>query len=202
MGEILTFGLHRLSQGNLLGPHLDRLAAGGVDILYSDPPWNAAVLRKFQAMAEREAGRPVEQALYGELCERLADLIARYVRRFAFLECSRLDKDLMLDAVRSVTVAQAVHETVYGQTGRARLIAASVSGEPLPALAVGALKGQAFVDYVLGTVARPGAVVLDPCCGEGITARAALAHGMTFYGNELTQAKVDVLARRLARGRA
>ena len=38
----------------------------------------------------------------------------------------------------------------------------------------------------------PGGVVLDPCCGKGFTARAAVAAGMRFRGVELNPARAEV----------
>lgn len=35
-------------------------------------------------------------------------------------------------------------------------------------------------------------IVLDPCCGKGYTARAAVAHGLTFRGNELNPERAAV----------
>ena len=53
----------------------------------------------------------------------------------------------------------------------------------------GATGGLRQVLAVLSSVAKPHDVVLDPCCGTGLTARACLRLGLTFYGNELNAAR-------------
>jgi DNA modification methylase len=40
-------------------------------------------------------------------------------------------------------------------------------------------------------VAEEGAIVLDPCCGMGYTARAAVANKMRFRGNEFNSKRLQ-----------
>ena len=50
--------------------------------------------------------------------------------------------------------------------------------------------------------ALEGQIVLDPCCGLGNSARIAVEHGMTFFGNELNAArlaKTEKILRRAVR---
>jgi hypothetical protein len=45
---------------------------------------------------------------------------------------------------------------------------------------------------VLESVAKPGALVFDPCCGKGMTAKAAHFHDMRFAGVELNPKRAAV----------
>lgn len=51
-------------------------------------------------------------------------------------------------------------------------------------------RGVELPTYVISRLADPGKLVLDPCCGMGYTARATVAAGMAFRGNELNRARL------------
>ncbi len=38
--------------------------------------------------------------------------------------------------------------------------------------------------------AEPDAILVDPCCGLGLMAKAAKKHKMRFFGNELNAARM------------
>lgn len=54
------------------------------------------------------------------------------------------------------------------------------------------MSGVAMTTHVLNSVAVPGALVFDPCCGKGMTARCAVRAGMRFAGVELNPKRATV----------
>lgn len=46
--------------------------------------------------------------------------------------------------------------------------------------------------------AKSGQTILDPCCGLGYTARFAVEHGLTFFGNELNLKRLEKTIERLS----
>ena len=54
------------------------------------------------------------------------------------------------------------------------------------------LRGADLPRACLAVSGRPGGLVLDPCCGKGFTARAAVSNGMVFRGCELNAARLHV----------
>ncbi len=189
---ITRFGPHAVTQGSITGGQVDDLMADErALVLYSDPPWGDQYLRMFATHTEKATGvRPVQPA-YLDLCARYADLLDRYVTEWAFIEVGIKAVDPMLDAVRPHLTTSTVVPMKYGDDLSAVIIVGRKSPGPLPNLQVEGLKGLPFVKHVLGTVATPGAVVLDPCCGAGYTAKGAVFHGMRFRGNELNPARLD-----------
>lgn len=54
--------------------------------------------------------------------------------------------------------------------------------------------GEPITRTVLAAVVKPGSVVLDPCCGRGMTARNAHHRGGYFRGCELNSKRLEVTA--------
>lgn len=190
MGDRLSFGPHAVTQGSITGPQISDLVDRPVEILYSDPPWGDPYLKMFATHTEKATGvRPVQPS-YAALCDRYADIVARYVTEWVFIEDGIRVYKPMLDAVSPHLAAVGVLPMTYGSELSAVLIVGRKTPGPLPDLHLDGLKGLPFVRYVLGSVASPGATVLDPCCGAGYTAKAAVFHGMRFLGNELNPARL------------
>lgn len=59
-------------------------------------------------------------------------------------------------------------------------------------------KPVALYEYLLRTYTQPGEVVLDPFCGSGTTAIAALNTGRRFIVGDFTREYVDITERRIA----
>lgn len=196
---VTRFGPHAVTLGSLTGPQLDALVDRPVDILYSDPPWGDQYLRMFATHTQKATGTRPEQPSYQALCDRYAELVERHVTEWVFIEDGIRAYKPMLEAVSPHLATVEVLPMTYGDDLSAVLIVGRRTPGPLPELSLAGLKGLPFVKHVLRAVARPGAVVLDPCCGAGYTAKAAVFHGMTFLGNELNPARLrkttDYLAR-------
>lgn len=56
-------------------------------------------------------------------------------------------------------------------------------------------------EAVVGPLATPGGILLDPLCGMGLQARTALKFGMRFRGNELNEVRLAKTIMHLERGR-
>ena len=54
------------------------------------------------------------------------------------------------------------------------------------------MRGEPMTRHVIESVAVPGALVFDPCCGKGMTARCAIRSGMRFAGVELNPKRAAV----------
>ena len=197
--NVMRYGPHAVTQGSITGAQVDALMSGQrASILYSDPPWGDSYLKMFATHTQKATGvRPVQPA-YTELCARYADLITKYVDEWVMIEVGVRALDPMLEAVRPLLAACEVLPTVYGDGLSAVIIVGRKSPGPLPQYDLSNLKGLSFVKRLLEPVAEPGATVLDPCCGAGYTAKAAVHHGMIFRGNELNPARLEKTQKFLA----
>lgn len=188
---IQRIGNHAVTNASVMDTAIDKMLAGEkVKILYSDPPWGDSYLKMFQTHTFKATGHRPEQPTYLQLCNRYADLIQKHVTDWVFIETSVSGSAPMLNAIKPYVSEHKIYDTVYGSDLPAILIVARISNGPFPDLSISGMKGLPFVKAVLSTVATPDAIVLDPCCGAGYTARAAMFHNMRFRGNELNPARL------------
>lgn len=182
---------HRFTQGNMAGPQVDTMLAGErVFTLYSDPPWGDSYLKMFQTHTFKATGVRPAQINHAQLCARYADLVARYVTDYVFIETAHGCVPEMLEHLKPYLRDSRTQPFGYGNDLQGTIISGQVGDTPLPDIDVSGKKGLPFVKHILGHVVRPGAIILDPCCGAGYTARATDYHGMTFRGNELNPARL------------
>jgi hypothetical protein len=197
---MLTIGKHKVTCGSLISPDVDAMLAGErVDILYSDPPWGDGNLAYWQTMNKKMTGAETPQVKHDELYDRIMELVLRHVGGYVFIETGLRWKEYVVQRFLTVGLVNVVsyplrytsgaklmeNVLVCGLTNFSHLTQGWTQLNPSP------FRGAELVRRVVGSVARPGGIVLDPCCGMGYTARAAVAAGMQFRGNELNQARLD-----------
>jgi hypothetical protein len=213
--NVQSIGIHRVRCGDVMDSHgVDVLVgAGRARLFYSDPPWGEGNLRYWQTMnAKMNAGaeaKPVPP---------LAEFLAQIFR----LAQKHVDGPVLVEyGVRweAHVVEVARHfgfrhygraTTVYGHPARPlhlHLFQAERLGElEIPGGAdayFAALEGTTAYPTVrtaVGPFARtlaPGSVILDPCCGLGYTAKAAVEFALAFRGNELNAARLAKTVGRL-----
>jgi hypothetical protein len=72
------------------------------------------------------------------------------------------------------------------------LLAGATAGNRLPDLSeCPKMTGAAVSRYCVKLAGVRDGIVFDPCCGMGYTARAAVAAGMRFRGNELNAKRLQ-----------
>jgi hypothetical protein len=200
-----SFGPHRLRLGSIMDHELlDRQA----EILFSDPPWSDGMLKAFATITARHTGRVPKQPTFARLADRFADVIDSCVTRWVFIECSTRTIDVMSFAIlrRIPSFRLRVVEFTYGRRGqKAAMIQGGLWDWP-PVVDLAGARGVEIRRRCLAPVAVSfrqtsgrGARVLDPCCGSGLVARAALPLGMMFIGNELNPSRHAIAAKFLER---
>lgn len=187
---VCTIGMHRIAQGDVqLGAVADVMGIDRAAVVYSDPPWGEGNLRYWRTAA----GDP-QRPRWGDFRERWCDAVAAVLAPGAsvFVEMGERWADGFARALSDVGIGVTRRWTVqYGHPPRPNVLL--YAG---PALLDGfgpsALHGAALPRACVAAVARPGEIVLDPCCGKGYTARAAVAAGMLFRGVELNAKRLGV----------
>ena len=198
---ITDVGKHRVRLGSIASLDPDSLLPGGrVSMMFSDPPWGNSYLKMFATYTEKATGVRPPQIEFGDMVVRYADIIESSVEDYAFIEMGAdgagAFEEELTPRVESVTV----REMTYGKGRPARMIVVSKSGRS-PAMPVELRGGLAMVVGILQGVSGECDSVLDPCCGAGYTARAAMRFGMTFYGNELNPARLKKTVAYLGSGK-
>lgn len=186
-GNAFAAGGNRFLCDDLLSPMVhDWLAAERpMDFAYTDPPWDARILRTFYTWASRPHSPNLETLFKG-----LAALLADNVRHSAFVEIGLRAEGCLKYAFESAGWAlQNRFEVRYGTPSRPSLLLLFNRGKdslPIDGTADG-LHGEAVTRWAFEQMAKhiAGARVLDPCVGLGMTARMCHAYNMQCYGAEL-----------------
>jgi len=198
-------GPHRVRCGDLESFDLNHLMNGEkAAVIYSDPPWGPGNLRYWRTMNKQD--------FPGSGQERWVKFLAMFA--------SAVDEHLAPDGVALIEMGNrwrtdltsvmeatgfAIHGTwtiLYGSPKRPNLLMAFArKGIPKPSLAnVQGFTGFNAVLNAVRPVARPGEILLDPCCGLGNSAEAAMETGMVFRGMELNPARLARTVKRLQEG--
>lgn len=191
MSDVIEIGRHRLLCGDVMAGDVQRvLGRELVDVVYSDPPWGPGNLKYWGTHAKRKQSGDWRKFL---------DAFCVSVTRASpagviFVEMGLRWVDELAAIMRACGRAEAARWTVQYKAGNELLPNALwYSGPSLPAgFNPTPLRGAALPRYCIAPFARPEGIVLDPCCGKGYTARAAVAHGMAFYGLEYNASRLAV----------
>lgn len=162
-------------------------------LVYSDPPWGQGNLRYWRTYAG-DRTVPDWTAFVATLMSVVSAV--RAPGGHVFLETGTRWEEEITDAM----AAHGMHVTqrwtcMYGSPKRPNVLLHS--GAPVDVDPTG-MSGVAMTSLVVGAVARRGALAFDPCCGKGMTARAAVRHGMRFSGVELNPKRMAVTEKWLA----
>lgn len=199
-------GKHRVTNASVESPVVDLLFDDGrkADVLYSDPPWGDGNVGYWATKASKDTGEPVPRITYEALISRIFGLIRSHVAGYVFIETGfRWEEDTR------ARMAQAGVREVDSVTLKYRsgskwlenvLIAGTIGGgmdHVLALTAVAGGHGPAVARECIARTVSPGGIVLDPCCGMGYTAQAAVDAGAEFRGNELNPVRLAKTIRRL-----
>jgi len=187
----------------------DLMAGDRAFLLYSDPPWGQGNLNYWQTMNVKMNKAQRRDIPLGAFLDRIFEIIHEYVEGYAVIEYGvRWQEHIMERAKRfflrhhGLVLAQyrggkqfyPLHIHVLGK-GR---------GEGLPPGYFERIQGTHGMTTVMAAV-RPlsveGAILLDPACGLGNSAKAAMQTGMMFRGNELNQKRLERTVKILSGGK-
>ena len=206
-GLVHQIGHHRARHGNVMNSDGIAELMNGVkaSVIYSDPPWGTGNLKYWGTMNKKQTGDtgytpPKEDAFIDQIFR----ICATYCDGPILLDMGVRWKDKFIEAGEAHgLIHHGYTTTVYGSKKRplhhhvfsAQPIANPTAHFPL----LEGMTGYAAVEEAIRPFAKPGGILLDPCCGMGYVARAATRLGMTFYGNELNRKRLQKTLNRLER---
>jgi len=206
---IKVIGDHRVKCGSVMAGIDDLMGGAKADVIYSDPPWGQGNVKYWQTMNHKQTGAATEEIKFAEFLNQVFDIIAKYAAGPALIEYGqRWREEIEAQAKRIGFKILLRCESWYHGGGKLYPLDFYVMSRGIEmkipegyAADLGKLKGGAFSVQAIEPFAVPGGIVLDPMCGMGYTASAAMKHGMRFYGNELNANRLAKTIRRLERGR-
>lgn len=190
---MLEIGPHRLVHGDITSGAVARAMQGEMaDVVYSDPPWGPGNQKFWHTMNRRGSSpRTSWSGFIASFASVVA--IARASHAPVFVEMGLRWTDDLDDAMTNVGLPLRRRWRIfYGSKRRPLPNTVALFGPvdmdvamPDPA------HGEPVTRAVLRACVRPGAIVLDPCTGLGMTARLAHELGARFVGTELNAARLQ-----------
>jgi hypothetical protein len=203
---IWHIGRHAVQHGDIMDG-IDNLMKGErASLFWCDPPWGN--LRFWQTLNNKQTGAPANPATDAHLF--LATLFGIAVQHTDGAVIIPYGVKWRQQVIEAAQKAGLVHlgtgQAVYTSERRPLDIHlfSTVQGLQVPERYWADNAGIGGYDSVFRNVqpfAVEGGILLDPCCGMGFAAQAALDTGMRFRGNELNAARLEKTRARLMTGR-
>lgn len=162
-----------------------------VDYIYTDPPWNDAILRKFWKYSGKEASYKFIDFTYG-MVERFATLCPSGE---IYIEMGAPAVDVLIKIIsRQGGYISWGEECEYGKIPFFILAYTMDCTKVIPPVVINLDEPQASIinTFKHGTL-------LDACCGECYFLEIGLARGMNVIGTEIIPAKLASGIRRLSK---
>lgn len=196
---ILSIGKHRVRHGDVMDG-IDQLMNGEkADIFYSDPPWGQGNMKYWHTMNRKMNG--VESELKGDLSDFLEQIFSianKYAKGPIFIEYGcQWEENIRVMGNKYGFSHLGIADLRYKSGSKLLPLHLHVFSKGPLQLPQGYLKSLSgtFGFETLKRAVTPFAVkdgiVLDPCCGMGYSARAAIENGMSFRGNELNRKRLQ-----------
>lgn len=202
-------GPHRVRCGDVTdGLVIDQLMQGErADIMYTDPPWGDGNVRYWATKNRKDTGQRIVPVSNSSLLDAVFGIAERVVDRYLIVEYGiRWEGEIRARGVAAGFPNHTLVPVQYRSGSKLlpmHLHAFTRPGVPLPAgyaADVTSSHGYDCVRRAFLSLGLPrGGVALDPCCGMGYTARAALEAGLRFRGNELNKVRLGKTIARLKR---
>lgn len=202
---ITDVGRHKVKRGDIMNGIDDLMQGRKADFLYSDPPWGQGNLRYWQTINKRHTGQEPSEINYAEFLPHFFNIVSKYVKDVCVIEYGISWRE---DIIQVSGQAGFKHIGAFSSLYQAGKLlpldihVLSKSGEVVVPHDFQSkcfeLRGLSVVKYIFSALLPSDAeMVLDPMCGMGYTAQSAIDNGLTFYGNELNEKRLNKTIARL-----
>jgi hypothetical protein len=195
MGEQIEIGAHRLLCGDITTGAVAEIMAGDrALVIYSDPPWGPGNQQYWHTMNVRGS---VPRTSWGDFLTAFCGACASFRTSDApvFVEMGLRWVDELDAAMLAVGLPkQRRWDITYGPKKKPLPNTLTLYGHRDIPIDLPVRHSEPVTRTVLGAVVRAGDLVLDPCCGKGMTARISHALGARFRGTELNPKRLELTA--------
>tara|TARA_R110000796_G_scaffold93063_3_gene197471 strand:+ start:630 stop:1259 length:630 start_codon:yes stop_codon:yes gene_type:complete len=195
--KTIEIGKHIVSNEDVQNVDFNKLLKGSkAHILYTDPPWGDGNMKYWCTLNKRHTGQEIEAMSYKTLIKIIKDMIKNHVDGYVFLETGNQWLDETLEDIKDVIYNQKVYSLRY-KSGSKLLTNPVIVGTTNPNLVLpnlDALEGaidEHSLKIAIPLLAKEGAILLDPTCGMGNSARSAIQNKMRFVGNEFNSKRLE-----------
>jgi len=205
VSEVQQIGPHRIHHSDIQRGAESLMGDENAWITYVDPPWGPGHIKLFATMNKKQTGQDVSPMLLEPFLSALFDLVTRHTDAYLIVEygvrwrnvVQRIGADHGWHPERVVPVEYAsgnrllpVDLHLFAKPG--------FTYPPRYGDDLHGVTGYNLVRRAVRPLARPGLILLDPCCGMGLSARAALSAQMRFRGMEFNAHRLAKTAMLLA----
>lgn len=195
--KTIEIGKHTVSNEDVQNVDFTKLLKGSkAHILYTDPPWGDGNMKYWCTLNKRHTGQDIEAMSYKSLIKIIKDMIKNHVDGYVFLETGNKWLDETLNDVKDVIYNEKVYSLRY-KSGSKLLTNPVIVGTTDPNLVLpnldeleGAIDEHSL-KIAIPLLAKEGAILLDPTCGMGNSARSAIQNKMRFVGNEFNAKRLE-----------
>ena len=195
--KTIEIGKHIVSNEDVQNVDFNKLLKGSkAHILYTDPPWGDGNMKYWCTLNKRHTGQEIEAMSYKTLIKIIKDMIKNHVDGYVLLETGNQWLDETLEDIKDVIYNQKVYSLRY-KSGSKLLTNPVIVGTTNPNLVLpnlDALEGaidEHSLKIAIPLLAKEGAILLDPTCGMGNSARSAIQNKMRFVGNEFNSKRLE-----------
>ncbi len=195
---VRKIGIHTVSNNDINKVDFTKLLEGKkAHILYTDPPWGDGNMKYWCTINKRMTGANHEPLSYSSLILLIKEIIRNNVDGYVFIETGKKWLDSTLKELDDVIFNKQVFMLTY-KAGSSILenpvIVGSTRPENLLPTGLNDLEGaldENSLKIAIPLLAKENAILLDPCCGMGNSARSAIDNNMVFVGNEFNAKRLD-----------
>ena len=189
--NVREIGPHRLSNRSLERVDYEQLTDGRtVSLLKTDPPWNEELMDYYSDLQQEQSPEPVIGTLsYTEMLSVLCDIAEEVVDGYVHVTTQADDPTTyaLLDKRLHNLQQQKIS---YRDYDAGVYIGATDPAYP-PIERIGLVRGLDAAKAFVRASTEPGEIVLDPMCGKGHYAEAAITEDRVFVGNDFNTSRID-----------
>lgn len=194
--SMLSVGPHKIETKSIEDVDYSSLLGGETaDILYTDPPWGDRMMSFFGTMREKQTDQSGDNISYEAMLRTLRDIIDDHVEGIVVVTVS-MDDDTVQTILSPVLHNADTQITQYrggGELRKCKTLLAGTAPEYSFSGDISRTQGMTMATETIHHAkdAADGNLVLDPMCGQGNAAVAAIKNGCRFAGNEFNIARVN-----------
>lgn len=195
---IYKIGQHRVTNASIEDVILDEMLRGvKIDILYSDPPWGDGNMKYWVTMNQKMTGKIYPQLTFQSLLDRIFNIVENHVSGYVCLETGLRWEQKLIDEMKKhgmyhIKSFRLKYKSGSKMIDNVMVVCGTAEQYEFPFTGYNELYNYYGKDLVTLVISKlPGKIVMDPCCGMGYTAYAAVNNGKVFYGNEFNSKRLS-----------
>lgn len=195
---ITSIGEHRVRHGDLMDGLADLMGGKKADFIYTDPPWGQGTLKYWQTKNQKDTGAEPQEVDHEKFLDAVFSTISELAAGPVIVEYGMKWRDEVALMGNKNGLQHRGCTMIHYKSGSElrpcdlHLFSHRQEDVLTPAFGneVEGLFDFKIVDLCFQHYAPKSGIVLDPMCGLGSTAKAAVKYGLTFYGNELNKKRL------------